>query len=82
MATLTVLRSGPTTGTVTVDYTATAGDLDGPVSATLVFGPGVTSRTFTIATHPDTLAEGREILNITLGSPVGASLATPIVAPD
>jgi len=85
LATLTVLRSGPVTGTVTVDYTAsyltaTATDLDGPVSGTLVFGPGVTSRTFTVATHPDTLAEGAEMVSFTLGSPVGASLAAPSTA--
>jgi len=85
LATVTVLRSGPVTGIVTVDYTvsyltATATDLDGSVSGTLVFGPGVTSRTFTVATHPDTLAEGDEMVALTLGSPVGASLATPSTA--
>ena len=84
-ATITVLRTGPTTGTVSVSYAvgfgnASAADVQGPLSGTLTFGPGVTSRTFTVATVDDTLAEGDETLTLTLSGPVGASLDSPSTA--
>jgi hypothetical protein len=52
-----VLREGPTTGTVTVDYdtiTGTAGTADfKPASGRLTFGPGLTSAVIAIRTNAD-----------------------------
>jgi hypothetical protein len=85
MATVTVQRTGPSAGTVTVGYamsyqTAAAADLDAPVGGTLTFPPGITSRTFTVATRQDTLGEGGETLSLRLTGPVGATLGAPDAA--
>jgi hypothetical protein len=83
---ITVLRSGTTTGTVTVDYAATGGTaspqdyvLGGAVSGvgTLTFGPGVTAQSFTLGLANDTLAEGAETIVLTLSDPTGATLGAP-----
>ncbi|TMQ18330.1 MAG: hypothetical protein E6K82_20305, partial [Candidatus Rokuibacteriota bacterium] len=81
-ATITVLRSGATTGTVTVAYApnslaAAAAVTSGPVSGTLTFGPGVLSRTFTLATLHDPRATGNQALSLVLSDPVGATLTAP-----
>src|SRR6185503_17234537 len=54
----TVLRSGPTTGTVVVNYatadsTAVAGEDYTAAAGVLTFGPGVTARTITLAIRAD-----------------------------
>jgi hypothetical protein len=80
---VTVTRSGDTTGTATVDY-ATA---DGSASkqsdytqalGTLVFGPGETSKNFTVFVGDDAYQELAETVQLTLSNPVGTTLgATP-----
>ena len=82
---ITVLRGGPTTGTVTVDYkttngSATAGSDYTTAAGTLTFGPGVTSRTFAVPVLADTVAEGSETVNLVLENPVGATLGSPSAA--
>jgi hypothetical protein len=77
--TVTVTRSGSTSGSVTVSYatsngTATAG-LDYASSAgTLSFGPKVTKRTFTVPILNDTLVEGSETVNLALSNPGGGAV--------
>ena len=76
---VTVTRTGDLTGTSTVDF-ATA---DGTASrqkdyiqtlGTLVFGPGATSKTFTVFVEDDAFQEGPETVQITLSNPVGTTL--------
>jgi hypothetical protein len=77
-ATITVLRSGPTTAAVTVDYatsngTASAGSDYTGASGTLTFTAGQASRTFTIPIINDTLDENSETVNLTLSNPTGGA---------
>lgn len=85
-ATITVIRTNITTGTVTVDFqtsngTATNGlDYVG-TSGTLIFGDGETNKTFTVSLIDDTLEEGTETVLLTLSNPTGsASLVNPNAA--
>lgn len=85
-ATITVTRTGDTSGTVTVDfatsdlvaqqrtdYTITAG--------TLTFTPGQTGKTFDVLIVDDLYVEGSETLNLTLSNPNGgAVLGSPSTA--
>ncbi len=91
--TLTVLRTGGSAGEVSVDYeTADGSALSGEDFAgdagTLVFGPGVTSRTLAIEIVPDALDESNEVFTVTLANPSnGATLgerrtATVTIADD
>src|SRR6185503_3379529 len=78
-ALITVNRSGPTTGTVLVDFatdddTAIAGADYTAVSRTLTFAPGVRTQTVSVPILQDTLAEGSEtvtlrLLNVRGGTP-------------
>lgn len=77
--TVTVQRTGDTSGVATVNYTtgggtATAGSDYTPTSGTLTFNPGDTTQNFIIATTDDSLAEGSETINLNLSTPVGSSL--------
>jgi glucose/arabinose dehydrogenase len=79
-ATITVERLGATAGTVTVDWsassnTATVGVDCTATGGTLTFGPGVTSRTFSVSVVNDTAAEGNESIRLSLSNPSGAALA-------
>jgi large repetitive protein len=80
---VTVLRTGPTTVPVTVQYAATGGtatagqDYTVGGTGTLTFGVGVVSQTIAVAILNDTLFEGAEALVLTLSNPVGATLGTP-----
>jgi hypothetical protein len=82
-ATITVNRTGGSTGTVTVNYatsngTATAGTDYTATSGTLTFGPSVTSQSFTVPVTNDTVDENDETVNVTLSSPGGgATLGSP-----
>src|SRR5262249_45982420 len=86
LATITVTRSGGSTGTVTVHYatsngTATAGSDYTSASGTLTFADGQTSATFTVPIINDTTVEPDETVELTLGSPTGgASLVSPATA--
>jgi subtilisin family serine protease len=84
--TITVTRGGDTSAAVTVDYatsdvTATAGADYTAASGTLPFGSGETSKTFAVSITADSVTEGNETVNLTLGNPTGgASLGTPSTA--
>jgi virginiamycin B lyase len=84
--TITVQRGGDTSGTVGVHYTASDGTaLAGvdyaPLSGDLTFGPGVTSKTFTVQIQKDGRNDGSETVRLALSSPTGgAALGTPAEA--
>lgn len=74
-----VTLSQATTTTVTVDYatadgTATAGSDYAAASGTLVFAPGVTSRTISVGIAGDTFVEGDETLLVHLTNAANAAL--------
>ena len=84
--TFTVTRSGAMDNAVSVKWNtkpdtgagaASATDYT-PVTAatTLSFARGVSSRTFTVATTEDVLAEGNETFLVELTEPVGATIST------
>src|SRR5262249_30052221 len=74
-ATIVVTRTGGSSGTVTVPYTTadgTARVADGDYTAasgTLTFKPGVLSQSFSVPIANDTLDEGGETVNLSLGTP-------------
>ncbi len=79
VATITVLRTNGTLGFVTVNFsagggTATAGLDYAPTNGTLSFGPGESSKSFSVRIFDDTIAEGDETLLLTLSNPSGTSV--------
>lgn len=84
--TITVLRTGGTDETVSVDYntvddTATAGGDYTAVSGTLTFAPGETSKDVTISILNDTSVEGDENFNFVIDNVGGnGSLGAPRTA--
>lgn len=82
IATITVRRSGPTAGKVTVNYataddTATVADGDYTArSGTLTFAPGVTAASFTVPTTADTRVEGNQRVKLALSGVTGGQLGT------
>ena len=80
---VTVLRTGGSTGTLTVDYaTANASAIAGQdytaTSGTLTFGPGETSKTIQIPILDDATTEADEFFTITLSNtPTLESLGAP-----
>jgi hypothetical protein len=85
-ATITVVRSGGTAGTVTVDFatsdgSATQGSDYTSNSGTLTFGPGEASKQFSVPIAEDAAVEGDETVNLTLSNPTnGAVLGAPVAA--
>jgi Bacterial Ig-like domain (group 3)/Calx-beta domain/Right handed beta helix region len=85
-ATVTVLRSGPTGGKVSVQYatsngTAVAGVDYVAKSGTLAFGPGVTKQSFTVQLMNNFVVNSNRTVNLTLSNPGGgAVLGTPAAA--
>jgi len=80
-ASITVVRTGGSTGTVTVPYTisdgtATAGSDYSGVSASLTFAAGVTSKSFQVAILQDIATEDDETVNLSLGAPSAGALGT------
>ncbi|TAN52683.1 MAG: hypothetical protein EPN21_03345 [Methylococcaceae bacterium] len=78
-ATLTVSLSAAATQSVTVNYatadgTATAGSDYVPISNTLTFAPGETSKTLSVPVIGDTAVESDETLQVNLSSPSNATL--------
>jgi hypothetical protein len=78
-ATIAVVLSGVSDGTVTVDYatsdgTARAGSDYTPANGTLTFAPGVTSRAFTVSIVDDGADEEDETVALALSSPTNAVL--------
>jgi hypothetical protein len=81
-ATLTVTRTGDTSGGSTVHYatsddSATAGQDYTPTSGDLTFAPGETTQTIQVPIIDDTVVEGTEDFFVTLSNPVGANLGAP-----
>lgn len=80
--TVTVARTGGSTGQVSVSYatsdkTAKAGAEYGTTNGTLTFATGETSKTFTVALIDDTAVDGKKTLTLTLSAPTGgAGLST------
>lgn len=78
--TITVNRTGDTSGTnavnfATSDGTATTADSDYVAnSGTLTFTAGVTSQTFTVTINGDTKFENNETFNVALSSPTGGAI--------
>lgn len=75
-ATISVVRSGGSNGQLTVDFStsngsASAGSDYTATNGTLVFGPGVTTQTFTVPINNDTGVEGDETINLTLSNVQG-----------
>ena len=85
-ATISVIRTGPSTGALSVQYatsddTAVAGKDYTEKSGTLSFGPGVMIRTFTVPVINNAIADNNRMLKLTLSAPGGgALLGTPAVA--
>ena len=86
-ATITVTRTGGSTGTVRVSYatgsgTATPGSDYVPVSGTLTWGPGDTAaKTFTVLILDDTRPEAFETVKLALSGPTGgATVGSPSIA--
>lgn len=80
-AEFTVSLSTASTQTVTVDYatgdgtaTASGGDYV-PTSGTLIFAPGTTEQTVSVAVAGDTMYEGDETFVVALSNPLFATLA-------
>ena len=72
-AVITVTRSGPAAGTVTVRFTTSDGTATAPadyaaVNATLTFAPGVRSVKVSVPIVNDTLAEATETVNLILSA--------------
>ncbi len=77
-ATATVTRTGPTTGTLMVDFatmddSATAGSDYTATTGTLTFAPGDTTETFTITITNDAVAELPETIFLKLSNPTGGA---------
>jgi hypothetical protein len=84
-ATITVQRTGGTTGDVTVRFTTSDGSAGSsdytPISGTLTFSDGVSNRTFSVTIADDSDDETDETVNLTLSDPTGgASLGSPAEA--
>ena len=78
-ATVTVTRTGGSTGTAQVDYAATSGSASErsdftTAVGTLTFSEGETSKTFTVFITDDAIAEFDETINVTLSQATNASL--------
>ena len=78
-ATLTVVRTGDTSGTSTVDIATINGTAINQTDytyrfGTLSFAPGDTSKSFTILITDDVYIESEETLGATLSNPTGAAL--------
>ncbi len=80
-ATLTVVRTGDTSGTTTVDFATGNGSATNRTDytyrfGTLRFNPGETSKSFTILITDDVYIEGDETVAATLSNPTGAALGS------
>lgn len=80
--TVTVIRTNGSDGSVTVQYETSDGTATVSVDyrkaeGTLTFGPGETSKTFTVLIIDDLIEEGPETVKLTLKNPTGgATLGT------
>src|SRR5262249_48086121 len=77
--TLTVTRTGDTSGAASVDYSTVDGSATQKAdfeyrAGTLIFAPGETSKTFPLLINEDSYVEGNESLTVSLSNPSGGSL--------
>ena len=77
--TITVNRTGGATGTVTVNYatsngTATSGSDYTATAGSLSFGPGETTKSFSVPILNDTADESAESFNVSLSGPTGGAV--------
>jgi hypothetical protein len=77
--TLTIVQTGNTNGTASVDYathdiTAVGGNDYTSTNGTLNFGPGTNSLTITVPVLDDSVVESNETFHVTLANPSGALL--------
>ena len=90
-AVITVTRTGPLTGTSTVQYATSNGTAMGGASCatnidyitaagTLTFNPTVASQTFSVVLCADTIGEPDQTINLALSNVTGAVLGTPNTA--
>jgi hypothetical protein len=83
--TITVNRSGDTSGAASIDYATsdvTATERRDYITALgkLTFAPGETSKTFAVLINEDSYVEGTETFNINLSNPSGVTLGAPAIA--
>jgi hypothetical protein len=83
--TITVTRSGDTSGTSSVDYqtgdgTATQKADFEYAAGTLTFAPGESSKTVQLLLNEDMYVEGNEDFTVTLTNPTGGTLGQPAIA--
>jgi hypothetical protein len=83
--TITVTRTGDTSGAASVNYGSTDGTATQKgdfelVLGTLNFAPGDATRTFQVLVNEDMYAEGAESFTLSLSSPSGAALGQPSTA--
>jgi hypothetical protein len=81
-ATITVTRSGDTSGMSTVDFVTSDGTASQMkdyevVSGTLSFAAGETSKTFSVLITDDLYVEGNETITLNLSNPVGGTISGP-----
>ncbi|PWT81277.1 MAG: hypothetical protein C5B44_04070 [Acidobacteria bacterium] len=84
-ATITVSRTGDTSGTASVEYATSDGTAHQRTDYTLAtgvltFAPGETSKNFTILLTDNAYVDGNRTLNINLSHPSGVTLGTPSTA--
>ena len=85
-ATITVLRTSGSKGTITVHYEATIGSaapgLDfAATSGTLTFGPGEAAKNFKVPIIKDSATDSGESIYLNIGSPTnGATMGSPTTA--
>src|SRR5438309_295039 len=86
-AIVSVVRQGPTSRAVTVQYTtsdgtAIAGQDYTATNGTVTFGPGEITKTISVPVRNDGVAEGTEFFKMVLSNPTGtgATLGNPIEA--
>lgn len=78
---ITVTRTGDTSGTATVDYQSVDGSATQKgdfefVGGRLTFAPGETSKTFDVLMNEDMYTDQNESFSVTLSNPAGAILGT------
>jgi hypothetical protein len=83
--TVTVTRSGDTSGAAAVDYTTADGSATQKAdfeyaAGTLNFAPGETSKTLTLLINEDMFGEGDETFNVVLSNPAGTTLGVQSTA--
>src|SRR5215831_614843 len=83
--TVTVVRTGDTSGTSTVDYqTVDGGAIQKSdfeyAAGTIIFAPGETGKTFQILLNEDMYVEGKETFLLALSNPTGAILGAQSTA--